>query len=126
MLITRSGLKASFDDLDLHRYPSPTHLPLKELICTLRAVPSPANIFLGVGSDEVIDLLFRIACAPGKDRVLVCPPTYGMYGVCAQVNDVEVVKVTLDATDGKFSLRVDEVHPFPSCRPALTNSARRR
>lgn len=72
-------------------------------------MPSPANVFLGVGSDEVIDLLFRIACAPARDRVLVCPPTYGMYGVCAQVNDVEVVKVPLDATDGKFSLRVDEV-----------------
>ncbi|KAL8280786.1 hypothetical protein RQP46_006790 [Phenoliferia psychrophenolica] len=100
----------TFDALSLHRYPSPSHLPLKSLICTLRSVPSPDHIFLGVGSDEVIDLLFRISCTPGKDRVLVCPPTYGMYAVCAQVNDVEVVKVPLDPKDGKFTLRVDEVN----------------
>lgn len=100
---------ASFDHLELHRYPSPSHLPLKTLICNLRDVPSPENIFLGVGSDEVIDLLFRIACVPGKDRVLVCPPTYGMYGVCAQVNDVEVVKVNLEVEGGAFLPPVDEV-----------------
>ena len=112
--VAHSCATASFDGLDLHRYPSPTHLPLKELICNLRNVPSPANIFLGVGSDECIDLLFRITCKPGHDRVLVCPPTYGMYAVCAQVNDVEVVKVPLDASAGRFSLRVDEVSSFNS------------
>ena len=75
----------------------------------MRKVPSPKNFFLGVGSDEAIDLLFRITCTPGKDRVLVCPPTYGMYGVCAQINDVEVVKVPLDVEGGKFLPKVDEV-----------------
>ncbi|GAA5970342.1 hypothetical protein JCM21900_001650 [Sporobolomyces salmonicolor] len=100
----------SFDDLDLHRYPSPTHYDIKQRLCELRNVPSPANFFLGVGSDEAIDLLFRISCIPGKDRVLVCPPTYGMYGVCAQINDVEVVKVNLDVEGGKFRPKVDEIN----------------
>lgn len=93
----------------MHRYPSPTHYDVKERLCHLRDVPSVDNIFLGVGSDEVIDLLFRIACIPGRDRVLVCPPTYGMYSVCAQINDAEVVKVNLDVTDGAFRPKVDEV-----------------
>lgn len=119
----------SFDQLDLHRYPSPSHVPLKERICKLRGVTSPNNVFLGVGSDEVIDLLFRIACVPGKDRALVCPPTYGMYKVSAQVNDVDVVKVDLNVEGGDFSLRVNEVshsrraarHPC-SC-PCQVNAA---
>ena len=100
---------ASFDSLSLNRYPSPTHDDVKQLLCKLRKVPSPANFFLGVGSDEAIDLLFRITCIPGKDKVLVCPPTYGMYSVCAQINDVEVVKVPLDVEGGKFLPNVDEV-----------------
>ncbi|GAA6005653.1 histidinol-phosphate transaminase [Rhodotorula paludigena] len=100
----------SFDDLDLHRYPSPTHYDIKERLCALRNVPSPHNFFLGVGSDEVIDLLFRIGCIPGRDRVLVCPPTYGMYSVCAQVNDVDVVKVNLELEGGSFRPRVDEIN----------------
>jgi hypothetical protein len=103
---------APFDDLDLHRYPSPTHYDVKQRLCQLRNVPSVDHFFLGVGSDEVIDLLYRITCVPGKDRVLVCPPTYGMYGVCAQINDVEVVKVNLDVEGGAFRPKVDEVSPF--------------
>lgn len=102
---------ASFDDLDLHRYPSPTHYDVKERLCQLRSVPSVDHVFLGVGSDEVIDLLFRITCIPARDRVLVCPPTYGMYGVCAQINDVQVVKVPLDVEGGAFRPKVDEVSP---------------
>ncbi|BGP48993.1 histidinol-phosphate transaminase [Rhodotorula kratochvilovae] len=100
----------SFDDLDLHRYPSPTHYDVKQRLCELRGVPSPHNFFLGVGSDEVIDLLFRIACIPGRDRALVCPPTYGMYSVCAQVNDVDIVKVNLDVEGGAFRPKVDEIN----------------
>lgn len=48
-------------------------------------------------------------CKPGEDKILICPPTYGMYSVCAQVNDVGVVKVPLEVEGGKFQLRVDEV-----------------
>lgn len=114
-ILTQSSqfLSDSFDALSLHRYPSPSHNDLKQLICNYRHVPSPANIFLGVGSDEVIDLLFRITCVPGKDRVLICPPTYGMYAVCAKINDVGVVRVELDVEGGKFEAKVDEVRPTP-------------
>lgn len=64
----------------------------------------------------MIDLLFRITCTPGQDRVLICPPTYGMYAVCAVVNDVGVVRVELETQGGKFEARVDEVSlpPPPS------------
>ena len=61
---------------------------------------SPVNLFVGVGSDEAIDALLRAFCIPGKDKILTCPPTYGMYSVSAQVNDVEVVKVPLDVHNG--------------------------
>jgi histidinol-phosphate/aromatic aminotransferase/cobyric acid decarboxylase-like protein len=59
-----------------------------------------------VGSDEAIDLLFRIFCAPGKDAVMTTPPTYGMYKVCANVNDVQIVTVPLSPD---FDLRIPEV-----------------
>jgi histidinol-phosphate aminotransferase len=98
----------------LNRYPSPTHFPIKSRLASLRGVPGPDYVFLGVGSDEVIDLVMRVTCRPGKDKILVCPPTYGMYGVTAQVNDVDVVKVDLDTEEGRFGLRVDEVRPFLS------------
>jgi len=113
---------ASFDDLDLHRYPSPTHYDLKQRLRELRGLPSEHNLFLGVGSDEVIDLLFRIACVPGKDRALVCPPTYGMYSVCAQVNDVDIVKVDLDVEGGAFRPKVDEVRPRLALSLSLPSS----
>ncbi|SCZ89553.1 BZ3500_MvSof-1268-A1-R1_Chr9g10451 [Microbotryum saponariae] len=99
-----------FDALDLHRYPSPTHIPIKQRLCHLRNVPSTDHIFLGVGSDEVIDLLIRITCAPQKDRILICPPTYGMYAVCAQINDVDVIKVPLECERGRFQLDVEKIN----------------
>jgi histidinol-phosphate aminotransferase len=111
--------------LDLHRYPDPSHPKIKERIAELRGLPGPAHVFLGVGSDEIIDLLMRVCVAPGRERILITPPTYGMYAVCAQVNDVGIVKVNLELTAeggeggerGRFSLRVDEVRltsPFLS------------
>ncbi|ORX93323.1 histidinol-phosphate aminotransferase [Basidiobolus meristosporus CBS 931.73] len=100
----------SISDLpNLERYPDPLHNEIKERLCLLRDLPSPKNLFLGVGSDEAIDLLVRIFCVPGKDKILVTPPTYGMYSVCAQVNDVGVVKVPLNLDDGKFQLQTDKV-----------------
>ncbi len=77
-----------------HRYPDPMQQQLKEKISSIKGVPVQ-NIFLGNGSDEAIDLLFRIFCEPGKDNVLIFPPTYGMYEVCAALNNVEVKKVPL-------------------------------
>lgn len=103
--------------LDLHRYPDPSHPEIKDRIVKLRGLPSIDHVFLGVGSDEVIDLLMRVCVAPGRERILITPPTYGMYSVCAQVNDVGIVKVNLELTAeggeggerGRFSLRMDEV-----------------
>ena len=64
----------------------------------------PENCFVGVGSDEVIDTILRCFCVPGRDKIITCPPTYGMYAVSAQVNDVNIVKIPLDTENG-FSLR---------------------
>ncbi|KJZ79277.1 hypothetical protein HIM_01428 [Hirsutella minnesotensis 3608] len=93
---------AGFDPLGLHRYPDPHQRELKQLLCDLRNTHThtarditPDNLFVGVGSDEAIDALLRCFCVPGRDRILTCPPTYGMYAVSAQVNDVGIVKVPL-------------------------------
>lgn len=85
----------------INRYPDPLQEELKQIISPLKSVPAE-NIFLGNGSDEAIDLVYRIFCYPGKDNVVAIDPTYGMYEVCADVNDVEYRKVLLDA-DYQFS-----------------------
>lgn len=77
-----------------NRYPDPHQLKVKEALSTVKAV-EPAEIFLGNGSDECIDLLYRCFCNPGKDNVIICPPTYGMYEVSANINDVEIRKAPL-------------------------------
>ncbi|KAJ1979235.1 histidinol-phosphate transaminase [Dimargaris verticillata] len=82
-------------DQSLNRYPDPLQVQVKEQLVQLRGLPQTDHVFLGVGSDEVIDLLVRVICVPGQDKILITPPTYGMYGVTAQVNDVGVVKVPL-------------------------------
>ncbi|ORX39885.1 histidinol-phosphate transaminase [Kockovaella imperatae] len=106
---------------DLNRYPSPTHDDLKRKIAKFRGVPDEHWVFLGVGSDEVIDLLFRVLCVPGKDKVMTTPPTYGMYGVTAQVNDVGVVPVPLTADfqldEAKMSASLAEVKILFVCSP---------
>ncbi len=77
-----------------NRYPDPLQLTLKEKISQIKGIPVQ-NIFTGNGSDEAIDLLFRIFCEPGKDNVIIFPPTYGMYEVCAEMNDIKVKKIPL-------------------------------
>ncbi len=79
----------------VNRYPDPLQEQLKMAISPLKNVPID-NIFLGNGSDEAIDLLFRVFCRPGVDNVVAIDPTYGMYEVCADINDVEYRKVSLD------------------------------
>ena len=81
-------------DDNYNRYPDPLQKNLKVQISKIKNV-SPENIFVGNGSDEVIDLAFRIFCEPQKDNVIVCPPTYGMYEVSGNINDVEINKVNL-------------------------------
>ena len=77
------------------RYPAPLQRELKALIAPWKGVKEE-NIFLGNGSDEAIDLIFRAFCQPGVDNVVAIDPTYGMYKVCADVNDVEYRKMLLD------------------------------
>ncbi len=89
----------------LNRYPDPLQKELKKKLSEMKEV-SQDNIFIGNGSDEVIDTCFRVFCNPQKDNVIICPPTYGMYEVCAGINDVEVRKVRLNRD---FQLDVDEI-----------------
>ena len=89
----------------LNRYPDPGQRELKERIGFIKK-QSPENIFLGNGSDEGIDLLFRVLCEPGTDNVITVDPTYGMYGVCADINGVERRSVLLNSD---FSLDTDAV-----------------
>ena len=88
-----------------NRYPDPLQRELKQRISAVKGI-SAANIFLGNGSDEAIDLIFRVFCRPGKDNVVAIEPTYGMYSVCAAINDVEYRRVPLEAD---FSLRADKL-----------------
>ena len=78
-----------------NRYPDPLQRELKAMLSKVKGVPVE-NIFLGNGSDEAIDLVFRIFCQPGRDNVVSIAPTYGMYQVCADINDVEYRQVLLD------------------------------
>jgi len=77
-----------------NRYPDPLQIKVKEKITAIKNVPVE-NTFLGNGSDECIDVLIRAVCEPGKDNLVICPPTYGMYEVSANINDVQVKKVPL-------------------------------
>ena len=89
----------------VNRYPHPQPPALLEKLSALRQVSSD-NILIGNGSDEILDLLYRAFCEPGKDQVVYMPPTYGMYKVCAKVNDVENVVVPLTPD---FDLQIAEV-----------------
>jgi histidinol-phosphate aminotransferase len=80
-----------------NRYPDPLQLKVKEKLAGVKGVPVE-NMFLGNGSDECIDVLMRAFCEPGKDNIIICPPTYGMYEVSAHINDVIVKKVPLTPT----------------------------
>lgn len=77
-----------------NRYPDPLQQKVKEKISAVKGLPV-SNIFLGNGSDECIDVLFRCFCTPGVDNVLIVPPTYGMYEVSANINDIALKKVPL-------------------------------
>lgn len=113
------------DFLGLNRYPDPHQHDLKEKFCRLRnthahtdKILKAENLFCGVGSDEAIDALLRCFCAPGKDKILTCPPTYGMYTVSAEVNDLDIVTVPLDIEDG-FSLQSDQICEKLSTEPSI-------
>lgn len=88
-----------------NRYPDPLQHDLKNKISRVKHVPTE-NIFLGNGSDEAIDLCYRVFCRPQTDNVVAIAPTYGMYEVCANINNVEYRKVELDEN---FQLSADKL-----------------
>lgn len=90
---------------NFNRYPDPLQMQVKEKLSKIKGVP-PQNIFLGNGSDEAIDLLYRIFCEPGRDNVIIFPPTYGMYEVCAEMNDIKIKKVNLTK---KYQLDIEAI-----------------
>ncbi|OCX53587.1 histidinol-phosphate transaminase [Mucilaginibacter sp. PPCGB 2223] len=92
-------------DEQYNRYPDPLQYNVKKRLSEIKGVPV-CNIFLGNGSDEAIDILFRSFCNPGVDNVIIVPPTYGMYQVSANINDVEARKVHLTAD---YQLNLDGI-----------------
>ena len=88
-----------------NRYPDPLQTEVKKKLARVKSVPAE-NIFLGNGSDEAIDLMYRIFCVPQVDNVVAIEPTYGMYKVCADINDVEYRPVNLDE---KFQITADKL-----------------
>jgi histidinol-phosphate aminotransferase len=93
---------------NLNRYPDPYQRDLKKAISKVKGVEEE-KIFLGNGSDEIIDLCFRIFCNPGTDKVLTFTPTYGMYQVSASVNDIEVIRIPLNEN---FQIDMNRVSPL--------------
>lgn len=77
-----------------NRYPDPMAMEVKKKISAIKGVP-PQNIFLGNGSDEAIDIIYRVFCEPGVDNVITTPPTYGMYEVSARINNIKLKKISL-------------------------------
>ncbi|WBX70229.1 histidinol-phosphate transaminase [Tenacibaculum retecalamus] len=92
----------------LNRYPDPKQTKIKERLSTIKNVENN-QIFIGNGSDEVIDLAFRIFCEPGKDKALTFSPTYGMYDVSASINDVELIKQPLV---NDFQISLNQLQPY--------------
>ncbi len=89
------GSPLRFDGIQLNRYPDPLQHELRSQLAALHSV-SVQNVFVGVGSDEIIDLVIRLFCEPGRDGILVWEPTYGVYRVAAEINAVDVVSRELD------------------------------
>jgi len=90
---------------DVNRYPDPQQRSLKAELAKLKSV-EPGNILLGNGSDEVLDLLFRAFCEPGRDNIITLPPTYGMYKVLANINNIENKEILLMQN---FEPNLDEI-----------------
>ena len=97
--------ESPYAGLGYNRYPDPRQKALKERVSAIKGLPAQ-NIFLGNGSDEAIDLMFRLFCTPSRDNAVAIVPSYGMYAVAADINDVEVRGVTLGPD---FSLPVEEL-----------------
>ena len=93
------------EQIELNRYPDPNQKDLREMVGKYFSIPNE-NLFFGVGSDEIIDLLIRIFCEPGKDSVLIPEPTYGMYKVACDINNVTTWEILLN---DNFQVNLNEV-----------------
>lgn len=91
-----------------NRYPDPFQTKLKQRLGQIKSVPAD-SLFLGNGSDEIIDLCFRLFCEPGKDKALTFVPTYGMYEVSASINNVKLIEVDLNEN---FQIETESIIPF--------------
>jgi histidinol-phosphate aminotransferase len=105
MLDANENSLGSAGPAEFNRYPDPHQLTVKQALAPLKGV-TPAQVFLSNGSDEVIDLLVRLVGVPGRDSLVIAPPTFGMYEVAAALNDIAVERVELDAD---FQLTADGV-----------------
>lgn len=95
---------------NLNRYPDPYQKELKKAVSAHKNI-AEENIFLGNGSDEIIDLCFRVFCRPGMDKIVTFTPTYGMYEVSASVNDIEVIRIPLNDS---FQINLQKLKPLLS------------
>ncbi len=90
---------------NLNRYPDPYQRQLKKVLSNQKKV-AIENILIGNGSDEIIDLVQRVFCEPKEDKIIICPPTYGMYEVYANINNLEIISIPLTED---FQLNTDEI-----------------
>ena len=104
----------------INRYPDPLQWQVKTELAKVKGIGAD-HIFLGVGSDECIDICYRVFCEPRIDNVVAMAPSYGMYEVCADINDVNYRKVPLNAD---FSLDTDAMLAFSRCTCGYTGSLR--
>lgn len=102
-------------ETEINRYPDPQQRKLKSILSKQKNIPTN-QILLGNGSDEVLDLIFRAFCQPGKDNIITLPPTYGMYSVLANLNDIENREVLLDSD---FQPDLDEISVTMDSRSKL-------
>ncbi|MGZ2369404.1 histidinol-phosphate transaminase [Ancylomarina sp. YFZ004] len=106
-------------DNGVNRYPDPQQWKLKERLAEIKNI-SAKQIILGNGSDEIIDLLMRAFCQPSEDKVVFCKPSYGMYKVAAQINDLRIAELELDSNfqpDVKAILENNDAKLLFLCSP---------
>ncbi len=106
---TWAPLVSSSELMALNRYPHPQPVALRKRLAELWQAPSLDEVFLGRGADDGIDALMRAFCRPSVDAIAYCPPTYGMYGVSAAIQNIECVPIPLQALEGRFVLDSAEV-----------------
>jgi histidinol-phosphate aminotransferase len=98
-----------------NRYPDPYQQKIKRLLASIKKIPAD-SIFLGNGSDEIIDLVIRLFCIPGIDQIVITPPTYGMYEVSAEINEAGIIRVPLT---GNYQLNTLEILRHAKRKPKI-------